>query len=993
MSSDQLVRLVGHYLSTPVSSNPSCRLEFPSSKSGLIGSPERSCILSQNSETPESLIFCIVPVIRSPLDLLLLLPDSSASDLGWIEGGSLRFWKTAALLAMEMVERGRYIPSIGTYRNGGFCTQWKITPSSYDSYRIDLLSRSMPPYQQRFLEYAGESSNPVKKRTSVILFLEAMISSIIRRSEQTDFQDPGSSFTPIERLKYAQELTALYYLQGYDRHKMPIASPQLTNGWKSKFTTWANESGLTIPDDLPWTVAAKVEELVSPSYDKKDEKNETLWALSFVIRSADDPNHLIRTGQYDLGVLPSVALPGEEELEKLLLTATTSVISISPALKVSSRTRFDPVITIPESDLIRFLTYDAPRISQSGLEIVYPDWWGRPKEPFQIRLSIRHREETKNSSLVGLQTLLNFDYRISVGDDRIDPTEFRRLVEQKTSTIRVGRRWVSIDKEHLDQIIQKTEKRFKKNKLQVADFLRLIARAETPGEPGVEAADTWTSNLLGYIRDGWNQTQIETPDSFCGVLRPYQMTGLSFLMTCRSIGFGACLADDMGLGKTPQTIAYLLAAKEQGLLCGPSLLICPTSIIGNWERELSRFSPSLTYLIHHGSSRLRGEQFIQESRNYDLIITSYALIYRDQDILSHLSYSTIILDEVQNIKNSHTKQFQAVRTLSSDHRIALTGTPVENHLSELWAIMEILNPEYLGSLSSFEKLYVTPIEKGGADEKAAELRRMIQPFLLRRIKTDTSVISDLPEKMEMQVFCSLTHEQAALYQATVNDLARDIHSLAGIARRGRILAALTRLKQICNYPDTSTSSIGDPERSGKVKRLIEMLEEIREEGDAAIIFTQYATFAQALAKLIHLSLKREVLLLTGSTPRHKREEMIARFTRPDGPQFFVISLRAGGTGLNLMRANHVFHIDRWWNPAVEDQATDRTYRIGQTRKVQVHMIVTAGTLEEQIHDMITRKRLIANQVITAGEEWLTELPTGELMDVLRLREQIFGDDI
>ena len=998
---DTLTKLVRQIISDPPLSETFLTLEFPRSEKGIVCSPEWESFVHQNQENPDSLDFFATPAIICRVDLLLhLTGEVGYQDLGFIPGGSCRFWTGVTRLAREIVMRGRYLPTTGKYHNGGICTLWTPVLSSYDQWRVGQLVRSIPAAQQRFLEYGSDDARIVRRETAIMLFLGAMINRIISLAEQEDPVDYSASFSSMERLRFAQELTALYYLHGYERHKMPITSPQITNGWKESFHAWSSLPKTAIPDDPPWTIVCRLEELHEDADNKPGNDSippkRSIWRISFFVRSTDEPDLFIPAHQCGTGLnLPPIALPGPDELEAALHVVSDTLTRVALNLACTYGGRFTPIVRIDETDLVRFLTHDAPKIRESGIHLILPDWWGSPVRKAQVSLLVREKPDTDTNSMVGLHTLLNFDYRIAVGDEIIDPAEFRRMVEQKTSVVKAGRRWVTIDQEQITRIINNTGKQFKKKSLSIADFLRLYARSENSDEDlTILADDAWTSNLIAFIRDGWKQIQEKTPLSFTGVLRSYQQIGLSFLTTCRSIGFGACLADDMGLGKTPQTIAYLLACKERGILTGPSLLVCPTSIIGNWERELARFSPELSFYTHHGAGRKKDQAFLDAARTHDLVITSYALVPRDLEYLSRLSFAVIILDEVQNIKNAHTKQFQAVRSLSSQHRIALTGTPVENHLTELWAIMEVLNPGFLGSLTTFQKTYANPIEKGGASEKAAELRRMIRPFLLRRVKTDTSVISDLPEKMEMQVYCSLTHEQAALYQATLNDLARDLHTMAGMTRRGRVLSALTRLKQICDHPALVVKSTQtQPERSGKMKRLIEMLEEVREEGDAAVVFTQYATFAQVLAKQMQTDLEREVLLLTGSTPRLKREEMIMRFMRSDGPQFFVISLKAGGTGLNLMRATHVFHIDRWWNPAVEDQATDRTYRIGQTRTVQVHLLIAAGTLEEQIDEMIQRKRAVADQVITSGEAWLTELPTGELMDILRLREQVFGDDI
>ncbi len=973
----------------------SCRIELPTSNGILITSPEYGSSARISQTSPDELTLFQVPVLLCQPELLIALPESNPSDL-WVGGGALRFWRMCALLAREMVIRGRFLPSSGVYQNGGVCTRWKLLPSSYDLHRIDQLTKAMPPIQQRFLKTA-EGGPKFTRTETITLFIESVIARIIHCSEEKDPVDLISNYSPIERLKFSQELTALYYLQGCERHRMPITNPQITNGWKGKFDQWTDTGGIDIPDDLPWTVVAKIEEISPDSHSVKDtEEQSQEWAITFLVRSADHPDILFPASRLRKGGKAPIPLPGDEELKRLLQDASRSVQNIAniPDSQLTSSSEFDLMIRIPESDLIRFMSHVVPRIRESGIEIICPDWWGRPAEPVRIQFSIQRQQDKGIISTVGLASLLHYDYRIAIGDDFIEPAVFRQMVEQQTSTVKAGRRWVTIDHPALDLKIKSIEKQYKKHRISVAELLKMVARSENlDSDLDITPGDDWTGELIAGVREGWYHSKVQIPGTFNGTLRPYQETGVSFLLRCRSLGFGACLADDMGLGKTPQTIAYLLSAKENGDLTGPVLVICPTSIIGNWERELARFAPGLTCFIHHGSSRLKEDKFLEKAKTSDLIITSYALVPRDLELLCRCSYSALILDEVQNIKNPQTKQFQAVGAIEADHRIALTGTPIENHLTELWALMETINPGYLGSYSAFQKMYATPIEKGGADEKAAELRRIIRPFLLRRVKTDTTVISDLPEKMEMEVYCTLTHEQAALYQSTVNGLAHDIKSVVGIARKGRVLSALTRLKQICNYPEHGTVATLEPARSGKVQRLVEMLEEVRDEGDAAIIFTQYATFAKDLAKTLHQALEREVLLLIGSTPRLKREEMIARFAKTDGPRFFVISLRAGGTGLNLMRANHVFHIDRWWNPAVEDQATDRTYRIGQTKTVQVHMLITAGTLEEQIHEMIARKRTVADQVISAGEEWLTELPDGELMDVLRLREQVFGDDL
>lgn len=438
---------------------------------------------------------------------------------------------------------------------------------------------------------------------------------------------------------------------------------------------------------------------------------------------------------------------------------------------------------------------------------------------------------------------------------------------------------------------------------------------------------------------------------------------------------------------TIQLIAFLLHLQEQELLEAPTLLVCPTSVLGNWEREVKKFGPGLKVFVHHGNKRAKGKAFATAIKNKQLVITSYPLAQRDLKDLQSVKWQGIVLDEAQNIKNSETKQAQAVRNLEASFKIALTGTPVENRLQELWSILDYLNPGYLGTRNFFQRRFAIPIEKYGDKESLQTLRSLVRPFILRRLKTDREIIQDLPDKQEMTIFCPLSAEQASLYQHTVESSLAEIEAAEGIQRRGQILALLVKLKQICNHPAQylKENTLESHQRSGKLQRLEEMLEELLAAGDRALIFTQFAEWGHLLKPYLEQQFRRELLFLYGGTRQPQREEMIDRFQHdPQGPPILILSLKAGGTGLNLTRANHVFHFDRWWNPAVENQATDRAFRIGQTRNVQVHKFVCTGTLEEKIHEMIESKKALAEQVVSAGENWLTELNTDQLRNLLVL---------
>ncbi|UJF36519.1 DEAD/DEAH box helicase [Paenibacillus hexagrammi] len=451
----------------------------------------------------------------------------------------------------------------------------------------------------------------------------------------------------------------------------------------------------------------------------------------------------------------------------------------------------------------------------------------------------------------------------------------------------------------------------------------------------------------------------------------------------------------MGLGKTIQWITYLLSVKEWEKPETPSLLVCPTSVLGNWQMELKRFAPTLNVHLHYGPQRLKGDAFKENLKDIDLVLTSYTLSHLDEAELSAISWNSICLDEAQNIKNAYTKQASAIRRLDGYHRIALTGTPIENRLTELWSIFDFANPGYLGTIREFTHRYVNAIERTRDTDTINKVQKLIRPFLLRRVKKDPAIQLDLPEKNESKTFVSLTAEQGSLYENYIQDMFERLDKLSAMERRGLILAALTKLKQVCNHPALMLKEgLAAPWSgcSNKLERLLEMVQELRQEGDKCLIFTQFVETGHLLQHVLQQELSEPVLFLHGGTSKTARDEMIAHFQDASVPaaeqrSIFILSLKAGGIGLNLTAANHVFHYDRWWNPAVENQATDRAFRIGQTRHVQVHKFVTLGTLEERIDEMIERKLGLSQQIVGTGENWITELTTDELRDLFSLRRE------
>jgi hypothetical protein len=558
--------------------------------------------------------------------------------------------------------------------------------------------------------------------------------------------------------------------------------------------------------------------------------------------------------------------------------------------------------------------------------------------------------------------------------------------------MRAGHRWVRIDpagvrraRQLLDEQIARRSTVDAIGVLQLAagDGADTITTADAvPVElavddrPGVDAG--WIRSLLEGLPDERLEEAKES-GGFCGELRHYQRRGLAWMQFLARLGLGGCLADAMGLGKTATTLAHLVDRP------GPHLVVCPLSVVHNWEAEARRFTPGLSVVVHHGSGRSQGEPALFGLADADLVITTYGLLPRDLDALAAVDWSTVVLDEAQVIKNSGTKAAKAARRLRAAQKLALTGTPVENRLTELWSILDTVNPGLLGSQQHFRQHYASPIERNGDGEVAARLRRLTQPFVLRRTKADRRLLPDLPDKIEQVAFAQLTREQAVLYQQVVDQLLADADELEGMQRRGRVLAALTRLKQVCNHP---AHALKDGSRlagrSGKLNRFDELVAELLDVGERALVFTQFREMGDLLQLHLREQFALDVPFLHGGVSRPARERMVTEFQSGAGAPLLVVSLKAGGTGLNLTAASQVIHYDRWWNPAVEDQATDRAWRIGQQRTVHVHKLVCQGTVEERIGEIIDDKRAIADAVLGTGEAWLSELSTDELARLVAL---------
>jgi SNF2 family DNA or RNA helicase len=948
-----------------------------------------------------------------------LVTDESASaglaSGGLAVGGSVGYLAAITRFAEDLVARGRVLPVL-TSEDDGYAARWRPVLSAADAQRARELATAIPaacraaddtapgPLIAGMLDALADAA--VRSRLPGALLparrgrRPAQIPVIERTVASLTGSDPLVEVEGAAAEREARELTSAFadWLAAAARPAGPVRTcfrlvePPDPAPPESNAVANANANA-NADADADAESDANAE---SHSHSRGGGPGDGNWQVELSLQSAEDPSLMLPAPDVwdgaGFGWLAGDANPEEE-----LLAGLGAAARLFPALDGALREAAPARVELDTEGALDFLRETGPLLSGAGFGVLLPDWARKARLGLKLTAkSSSGSSPSARSGGFGMQDLVNFQYELAVGDDVLSPRELAELARLKVPLVRLRGQWVELDDRHLKAALKFFEGG-RSGTMTAAEVL--TAAIGAAGDPDGLAltsvdADGWLGDLLSGEADR-RLDPMQTPAGFGGELRPYQQRGLSWLSFLGGLGIGAILADDMGLGKTVQLLSLLWAdrAKSRSVqdqsdvdLSAPSLLICPMSLTGNWQREAERFTPGLVVHVHHGADRLTGAELAAAVADADLVITTYQTAARDLAALSQVRWARVVCDEAQAIKNHLSQQAKAVRSLPAASRIALTGTPVENQLSELWSIMEFANPGLLGSAKSFRERYAVPVERHGSAEAARQLRRITEPFVLRRLKTDKSIISDLPEKQEMKVWCNLTQEQATLYQATVTDMMARIEGASDdIGRRGLVLATMARLKQVCNHP---AHLLGDGSRlagrSGKLARLEEICEEIVADGDRALCFTQYAEFGRMLQPYLAARTGCEVLFLHGGTSRKQRDAMVARFQQADEPLLFLLSLKAGGTGLNLTAANHVIHIDRWWNPAVEDQATDRAFRIGQRRDVQVRKFVCVGTLEERIDAMIEQKKALAEQIVGAGESWLTELSTAALREVLAL---------
>ncbi|WP_170312982.1 DEAD/DEAH box helicase [Prescottella subtropica] len=647
-------------------------------------------------------------------------------------------------------------------------------------------------------------------------------------------------------------------------------------------------------------------------------------------------------------------------------------------------------LLLPTAVVVDLVSHGARALEQAGITLLLPRAWTAAAPTLRVRVASPPVPAADEQRAVGMGEIVGYDWELALGDVVLTADELTRLAGTQSDLVRLRGQWVQADAGVLAQAARYVTQRNSGTRGTLADLLGQLTEAERPPVPVDEVAATgWVGTLL----DGTLEpAPVPVPPGLRADLRPYQRRGLDWLAFMSGAGLGAVLADDMGLGKTLQVLALLAHERADT----PTLLVCPMSVVGNWQREAARFVPDLRVHVHHGADRCRGGQFTTAVRSADLVITTYALLARDVAALSEQTWRRVVLDEAQHVKNAATAQARAARAVPAAHRIALTGTPVENRLDELRSILDFANRGMLGSPQAFRARFAVPIERDQDPAAITRLRAVTSPFVLRRVKTDPTVISDLPDKQEMTVRANLTVEQAALYRAVVDDMLKKIKDTEGMARKGAVLSALTRIKQVCNHPahflgDGSGVLRRGRHRSGKLALVEDILDAVTADGERALLFTQFREFGDLIAPYLADRFGTAVPFLHGGVPKARRDRMVEEFQHDGGPPLMLLSLKAGGIGLNLTAANHVVHLDRWWNPAVENQATDRAFRIGQRRDVQVRKLVCVGTLEERIDAMITDKQQLADLAIGTGERWITEMDADQLHDLLTLGDDAVGE--
>lgn len=934
---------------------------------------------------------------------------------------SVRVWSLAAKLAVELVARGHMVPLLDRADKDVPWARWAITNMTADTRdRIAALERAMPIAAYSLVLSDGQAHEVARRKrknrrrrkrkpvtpetmiwkpsTLLRSFMDSVADAIAREAAPSTAKDKPRKDN---RDLASWELRWRYALTAADavfESAGLIEQPLI-----DEVNRWASPVRPRVTSGTPYSIAYQLEQ---PGSSPETSMFPDAWYLRYLLQPNDDSTAVVDARELWRHPQERVVF-GERSFDQpheTLLESLAETCRLFPPV-LRSMTEPKPCgVMLTTGEAWEFISHIGPILYQFGVGIRVPTGLRADgQQRLRLRLHVGDQSPWDEVGLapskVGMQSLASFHWQVALGEHELTPEEFREIASMKQPLVQWRGQWMAVDPDAMSQMRALFEGAEANGTMDRAAALAAALSGSMAAEGGeIEVvSEGEIRRLVDAIRNRGTIEGVPVPPSFRGTLRPYQQNGLTWLSQMTDMNFGVCLADDMGLGKTIQVIALLLSNFGRNVCQQrPTLLVCPTSVLGNWEHELRKFGPDLTVHRYHGRNRAAILRDVARRKSgHHVILTTYVIARMDAELLAETGWSHMILDEAQNIKNPVSQQARAIRSIPADRRVALTGTPVENRLAELWSILEFCNPGLLGKLPEFRRRFSVPIERFGDKTSRETLRRLVSPFILRRLKSDPNVIQDLPEKQEYKVYCTLTREQASLYQAAV-DLALDkIEGSSGVARRGNILALLTRLKQICNHPAQYVKEDASKllARSGKLTRLMEMLEEVVAEGDRCLIFTQYKEMGDLLVRHIREELGFDAPFIHGGVAAESRDRIVREFqTDAEAAPALVLSLKAGGTGLNLTRATHVFHFDRWWNPAVENQATDRAFRLGQTRNVQVHKMIVSGTVEEKIDEILESKRDLAESVVGEGESWITEMSDRELRDLFSLGTSVAIDD-
>ncbi|MGD2179816.1 DEAD/DEAH box helicase [Lusitaniella coriacea] len=905
-------------------------------------------------------------------------------------GADLLFWYRYTQALKQEILKDRYIPAL-RYRDAEqpakgrkkskfsafeIYAGWEIVSESYETH-LKEYGEAMPLVCASGFETIQEPPTFYDPETLLRHFSECLLTEIVTHTPST--------------AKFERQIagTLLEKCFNFDRADLPSNSDLALEEYQ-EWQAWRHKIGHT-QTAIPFYLYFQLQ---------TPKKEEEPWELHFLVAPKSDPSLRFSLLDYWRSTQKQKTTLHKQlgkEFDSNLLLNLGYAARIYPKLWDGLETDKPASVFLDLDDAFEFLKETAWVLEDAGYKVVIPAWWtpqGRKRAKLRLKVSkSKSASKSENKGYFSLDRLVQYQYQLAIGDEAVTPEEWEQLVDAKSPLVQFRGEWVELDSAKMQQMLEFWQKHGEENpEMSLMELLQ--KEAEAGDEWDIERDDS-LEEMLRKLNDKSRLALVEELPNFEGTLREYQKRGVSWLSYLETLGLNGCLADDMGLGKTVQVIARLVQERIDTKTVAPTLLIAPTSVLGNWQKEIGKFAPHLRTIVHHGSDRApETKAFKKISAEQDVVITSYTLARKDAKLFASVEWQRIVLDEAQNIKNPKAAQTKAILKLDAPHRLALTGTPVENRLLDLWSIFNFLNPGYLGKQTQFRKAFEIPIQKDNNRIQAVTLKKLVEPFILRRVKTDKAIIKDLPDKVEQKVYCNLTKEQASLYEAVVKEVTKQLEAAEGIQRKGMILSTLMKLKQICNHPmqflqDNSEFS---PTRSRKLSRLEGMIEEAIAEQESLLVFTQFTEIGEALERHLRHNNHYNTYYLHGGTSRKKRERAIAEFQDPaTPPSIFILSIKAGGVGITLTKANHVFHFDRWWNPAVEDQATDRAFRIGQEKNVFVHKFVTLGSLEERIDQMIEDKKKLSASIVGSDESWLTELDNDSFKQLIALNRSAVLD--